>query len=83
MVGETLRPNRLEGAGSDMESDEGFCDAQILEPVEQGLIKMQAGGGRGHRAGIAGINRLIAVAVGRGRRAGDIRRQRDLAVLFQ
>ncbi len=49
---------------------------------QHGFVEMQAGGGRGDGARLAGIDRLVTGFVGAFGRVFDVGRQRQLAVLF-
>ena len=75
--------DRLERTCADVQRHIGRFDAALAQPLEQGLIEMQAGRGRGHRTRVARVHGLIARAIVRLRFAGDIRRQRDLAVAIE
>ena len=66
-----------------MQGDKRPFHAPLRQPVEQCLLEVQAGGGRGHRAGLAGVDGLIALGIFRGRLAANVGRQRRLPVPFQ
>ena len=56
-----------EGAGAHVEDDLRALDAAGAQAVEELRREVQAGGGRGDGARLAGVDRLVAVAVRRGR----------------
>ena len=63
-----LRRHRLERAGPDVQRDEGPLDAALSPGVEQARREVQPRRRRGHGAGLTGVDRLVALAVGRARR---------------
>jgi hypothetical protein len=72
----------LEGAEAEVESD--FCglDAAIVEAGQNFRSEVEAGGGGGDGSALAGVDGLVAVAIGGGIGAGNIRRKRDVADRF-
>ncbi|MCY1231077.1 hypothetical protein D9M72_435130 [compost metagenome] len=80
MLGQVLGAHRLEGAGAHVQRQEGAPHAGGIEPGEQRIVEMQARGGRGHRAGAARVDGLVAGFVVGVRVVRDIRRQRQAAV---
>ena len=76
--------HRLEGAGADMQRDARGGDAGVGERGQQLGREMQAGGGRGDRAVVAGEQGLVVGAVLRiGHAAADVGRQRHRAALLE
>ena len=67
----SLDAHRLEGAGADVQRDERARRRRASRSArQQRVVEVQAGGGRGHRAGAARVDRLVARASsGAGRRA--------------
>ena len=74
-----LYPDRLKGARPYMERDFGLGNTGGIELIQQGLIKMQTGGGSSNRTIAATIKRLITLPVFSGIFALDIRRKRHMA----
>ena len=68
------RPERIQ---PNVQGDERKMDALRAQALDQGGGEMQAGRGRRRRAVDAGVDRLIALAVGQ--RRVNIRRQRHVA----
>ncbi|MNL30805.1 hypothetical protein D3C87_1525630 [compost metagenome] len=66
-----------------MQGDEGARHAQLGQAVQRGLVEVQAGGGGRDRAGLAGVDRLVAVVVAGVGRMRDVGRQRGGAVRVQ
>ena len=83
MFAEVVHPHRLEGAGADMQGEPGALRPTLCDAREQRVVEVQAGGGRGDRAGFAGIDRLVARLVGLAGGALDVGRQRQLAVALE
>ncbi|CAD5375534.1 hypothetical protein OF001_U10221 [Pseudomonas sp. OF001] len=81
VVLDALDAYRLEGASADVQGDEGGVHALFADRGEQTIVEVQAGGGRGHRTGLAlvGVDGLVALAVGVLVGAVDVRRQRHVA----
>ncbi|MNZ77009.1 hypothetical protein D3C78_955320 [compost metagenome] len=81
VVLDALDAHRLEGAGADVQGDEGGVHAPGADRRQQGIVEVQPGGGRRHRAGLAlvGIDGLVALAVGVLVGAVDVGRQRHVA----
>ena len=59
-----LALHRQEGAGADVQRDKGPGDAARRQAIEQVGREVQPSGGCGDRAGRAGIDGLVAFAVG-------------------
>ena len=78
MVGDIFDEDGAEGAHADVQRHECVRDSR-----EEFGREVQARGRRGHSAGFAGEDRLVAHVVRRLRLALEVRRQRDFAVLFQ
>ena len=72
---DTLDTNRLEGAGTDVQGDEGRLDALGRDGLQQRLVEMQPGRGRRNGTGMACIDSLVALAIGILIRPVYIRRQ--------
>ena len=73
--------HRLERAGAYVEVDRGDQNAALVDLREQLRGEMQAGGWRGDAAVVRRVHGLIAVRIGRFRRAADVRWQWHFAVL--
>ena len=69
-----LYPDRLKGARPYVECDLGLGNTGSVELIQQGLIKMQTGGGSSNRTIPATIKRLITLPVLTSVFALDIRR---------
>ena len=80
MLRQVFGAHRLKRAGADVQRDIGKLHALGAQLVEQGLIEMQAGGRRRHRARGFRIHGLVAGLVEGIGRVFDIRRQRQAAV---
>ena len=80
---EILHAHRLEGACADVQGHAGNAHAALVQAREQGLVEVQPGGGRGHRAGVARIDRLVAPLVLGIGRMRDVRRQRQHAFALE
>ncbi len=78
-----VHPHRLKSARSDMQRDEGMPDTASGERREQLGIEVQSRGRRRHRAGVARVYSLIALAIGGFRRPVHIGRQRHVAVALE
>ena len=63
VVFDALGLDGAEGAGADVEGDEGAADAAGLEVGEEGVGEVEAGGGGGDGADLAGVDGLVAFAV--------------------
>ena len=63
VLGQVLGFDRLEGAGAHMQGDVGGVHAPRLQVGQQGLVKMQRRGGRGHGTGGFGKHGLVALGV--------------------
>ncbi len=74
-----LDTQRGEGAEADVEGDAGDFDAASGESVEDLRSKVQAGGGCCDGASFAGVNGLVALAIGGLIVAADIGRQWHVA----
>ncbi len=83
MVVEILVAHRLKGAGADVQRDVREAHAARIERGQHRVVEVQAGGRRGDRAGLARVDRLVALAVARLGVAPDIRRQRHVAVALE
>ena len=83
VLGDFLHAHRLKSPRADMQRDVGGFHPHLFESFQHRRIEMQPCRRRGHRAGLARINGLIAGFVQRFRSMGDVRRQRQAAVLFQ
>ena len=83
VLAQVLAAHRLEGAGAHVQGDAGAADPARGQGVEQGLVEMQARGGRGHRARLARVHGLVALVVGGAVGALDVRRQRHVADALQ
>ncbi len=68
-----------EGSEADVEGEEDDGDALRLQAGEHGCVEVEAGGRGGDGAAAAGVDRLVALAVGGARLAADVGRQRWLA----
>ncbi len=82
MFAEVFDPHRLEGAGAHVQRDIREVHAFRSQPVEQRLVEVQAGRGRGHGARLFRVHRLITLFVEFVGRVLDVRRQRQAAVRF-
>jgi len=71
--------NRLEGSEADVERDFSGLDAAPADTAENLLSEMEAGGGGGYRSALLGVDGLIALAIARRVRAGNVGRERDMA----
>lgn len=71
--------NRLKGSQPDVECDFGGFDFALAEAHQNLRSEMKTGGGSGDRSALAGIDGLIAVAVGGGILAGNIGWEGDVA----
>ena len=80
VVGQVVHPHGLEGAGAHVQGDESAAYALRRELIQHGLVEVQAGGGRGHGAGLAGVDGLVAAVVVGLRAVRDVGRQRRGAV---
>lgn len=69
----------LESSQSHVESDLGGLDSAGVQRAENFRSEVQAGGGSGDRSELAGVDSLVAVAVGGRVRAGDVRGERDMS----
>ena len=74
---------RLEGAGADMQRDMGRAHALCRQPLQDAVVEVQSRGRRRDRAGFAGIDRLVAFAVGTLVGAANVRRQRHVPVTLE
>ena len=87
VVVEGLGFDGAEGADADMQSDVSELDSFFHDRIQHGLIKMQARGGGGYRAGGLGVDRLVAVQIFSGVCVGfiplDVRGQRSQADFAQ
>ena len=72
----------LERAKSDVEGDFRGLDAAIAEAGQNFRSEVEASGGRGDGSALAGVDGLVAVAIGGGIGAGDVGRERDMADLL-
>lgn len=52
VVFNVFHTHRLESTGTHMQGDKGRLHALLLQLLDHGIIKVQAGGGRRDRAGI-------------------------------
>lgn len=73
----------LERAETDFQSELGDFDAAVAEAGHDRGAEMQAGGGRGGGDGVAGENRLVALAVERLIGAANIGRQGHVTEAFE
>jgi len=73
----------LEGTRPDVQGDTGRFDASQCKLLQAAFIKMQAGRWRSHRAGPAGVDRLVAFVVSRLVTAPDVGRQWHVPLAFQ
>jgi hypothetical protein len=80
MRSQVFGPHRLEGAGADMERHVGDGDAGFPQHSEEFVIKVQSGGGCGHRPFFAGEHRLVAGLITGFRNPFDVGRQRQAAM---
>ena len=83
MFANVVDAHRLKGAGADMKRDEGRLDTFGAQGFHHRLVEVQPGGGGGHGAFAAGIDGLVALAVRQFVLAGDVWRQRHVAVLLE
>ena len=83
VLGQLVHAHRLERAGADVQRDVAAVDAARLQGVQQRLVEVQAGGRRGHRAGLAREHRLVARVVVRPSFAMDVGRQRQATGVLQ
>ncbi|GBF31602.1 hypothetical protein MnTg04_01563 [bacterium MnTg04] len=58
-------PHRLESAGADVQGQPRLLHALFNEAVEHGLVEMQAGGRRRHRAWPIRVYSLVSLAIQR------------------
>ena len=72
--------HRQEGSCAHVQRHPRRLDARRLQRVEERRVEVQSRRRRGDRPGVAGIHGLVAGFVGTGRRARDVRRQRDRGV---
>ena len=80
MFGDVVDAHGLERARADVQRDVREFGACVATGLEHRCVEMQAGRRRRHRAGLAGIDGLVALAVGRFGSPPEIRRQRHFAV---
>ena len=80
VLGDVLGLHRLEGAGAHVQRDAGALHAARVERGQQGLVEMQGGGRRGHRARHAREHGLVALLVVGRVGVRDVGRQRHVAV---
>lgn len=71
----------LEGTQADVKRDLGGFDPALPELREDVGSEMKAGGGCGNGAALVRVNGLVAVAIVRGIRTGDVGREGDMADL--
>ena len=83
LPGQLLLAQRLKRARTDMQGDVGRGHAHLREMSEHSLIKVQPGSRRGDGTGRAGIDGLVALAIGFACRAADVGWQRHFAVLLK
>lgn len=82
MLFDVLDADGLEGAESHVESDFCALDAAVAEAGQDLRSEVEPGGGGGDGSSFAGVDGLVAVAIGGGVGAVDVRRERDVADLF-
>src|SRR5260370_41617809 len=80
---DVVHPHRLEGAGADVQGDEGMANSPFLERGKNVRVEMQARGRRGDCARSARIDGLIALEIAAFRLAADVGRQGRLAVRLE
>jgi hypothetical protein len=83
VVLDLLDLDRPERPGAHMQGQLRRFHALRRQLGQHGLIEMQPRRRCGHRPGIAGIHRLVALAIGGLGRAVDVGRQRHLAPGFE
>ena len=82
-VREVVAAHRLEGARADVQGDRAALDAARRERREQLGVEVQRRGRRGDRAGLRREHRLVAALVVGAVVAGDVGRQRHVAVALE
>src|SRR5262249_20295489 len=75
--------HRLKRAQANVESDLCGLYSVILKAREDFRSEMESGGGGGDGSALAGVDRLVAIAVAGLGCAGDVRGQRHTAQTFQ
>ena len=75
VLGGVLRADGAEGAGSDLEREEGVLDSRLRQPLEEAGGEVQTGGGGGGAARLAGVHGLVALGVAR--ELADVGREGD------
>ena len=83
VAGEVAAAHRLKGAGANVQRQARHHHALVAQALQQRVVEVQAGGGRGHRAGVGGVHRLVALLVVAVRRPVDVRRQGHAPVTRQ
>ena len=78
-----LDAHRLKGSQADVEGDFRDFDAAIMDAGQNFRSEMKARGGSGDRSAFAGVDGLIAFAVGGRIGARDVGRERDVSQLFE
>jgi len=78
VIFDALRMYRLKCPQSDVQGNLCDLNASRANGVQNRRCEMQSGGGRGHRAALLGVDRLIPFTVGRLVVAVDIRRERHV-----
>ena len=78
-VFDAIHSDGRKGAEADVEGDVGDLDAAVGDGLEDFRREVQAGGGRGDRAGLAGVDGLVALAVFGSVFAVNVGRQGDVA----
>lgn len=74
--------HRLECAEADVEGDLGGFDSAVADAGDDFGSEVESGSGGGDGAAFAGIDGLVAVAVGGGIRTDDVGRKRNVADVF-
>ena len=83
MLREILGFDRLEGARADVQRQSREGHAVRPQSIEHRSVEMEARSGRSDGPRVAGVDRLVALAVGGSRCTPDVRRQRHLAMPFE
>jgi hypothetical protein len=82
MLFDRPNPDRLKSSETDVERDFRDFDSSVAQSGEDFRREVQAGGGRGNRASLARVYRLVALPISSPIGARNIRRQRNMAEPF-
>jgi len=78
MIFDAFGPNGLEGSEADVKRNFDDFDAALTDPVEDFRSEVQSGGRRRDRTAFLRIDSLIAITIGGGVVAIDVRRKRNV-----